>query len=189
MINLEKSGKKTIAVLLLAQGQYSASSILVFTFAAIVTVELAGGNKQWTGVPSVVIMIAAALVAYPIGRLMDRSGRRVGLLLGQAFGFLGGLLGGWAVIVRSMPALLGGLVLLGLARGVVELSRYAAAEANPTQMRGRAINLVVLGGTFGAVFGPPLTTLSANLANQAGIPIFSGPCATFFTPKTARRRS
>ncbi|NIV30722.1 MAG: MFS transporter, partial [Anaerolineae bacterium] len=89
--------------------------------------------------------------------LMDRAGRRVGLSLGYIFGISGALISGWAVVEQSLPALLAGVLLAGLARGVIDMGRYAAAEASRPDRRARAISLVVLGGTVGSIAGPSLT--------------------------------
>lgn len=175
MGNIEKIGQKITAALLVTQSLFSASVIMVFTISSIIAVELAGGNNQWSGVPSTLTLIGAAGVAYPVGRLMDRVGRRPGLSLGYLFGVAGVLVAAWAVIGRSLGLFLAGIFLVGLAKGVSDLGRYAAAEANTLSRRARAISLVVLGGTAGSIFGPALIKWSSGLSERAGLPAFSGP--------------
>ena len=53
---------------------------------------------------------------------------------------------------------------MGLTRGVTDQSRYAAAEMHPASERARAISLVVLGGTVGAILGPALVAPMGQLA-------------------------
>jgi MFS family permease len=175
MNNLEKAGRRTAFVLLISQSLFSASSIIAFTVGSIIVVQLADSNSQWTGVPSTLALMGAALVVYPMGRLMDRVGRRVGLSLGYIFGISGALISGWAVVQQSLPVLLVGVLLAGLARGVIDMGRYAAAEANRPDRRARAISLVVLGGTVGSIVGPSLTDLTTTLAHRVGLPGLSGP--------------
>jgi MFS family permease len=43
---------------------------------------------------------------------------------------------------------------MGIANAAVQLGRFAAAEVNPPDQRGRAISNVVIGGTIGSVVGP-----------------------------------
>ena len=136
MNNLEKAGRKITAALLVSQSLFSASVIMIFTISSIIAVQLARNNNQWTGVPSTLILVGAALVAYPIGRLMDRAGRRIGLSVGHLFGILGVLIAGVAVINESLWVFLGGVLLVGLAKGVIDLGRYAAAEANAASKLG-----------------------------------------------------
>lgn len=175
MSNLDKIGQKITLALLATQSLFSASIIMIFTVSSIIVVELAGGNAQWAGIPSTLVLVGAAAIAYPIGRLMDRFGRRSGLSLGYLFGAAGGLIAGWAVIYRSLPFFLLGMLCLGLNRGANDQGRYAAAEANPIQRRARAISLVVLGGTFGSIMGPALISWFSRLAEWLSLPSFSGP--------------
>jgi MFS family permease len=72
MSQLEKFGQKITAALLVTQSLFSATFIIIFTVSSIIAVELAGGNNQWSGVPSTLSLLGAAMIAYPVGRLMDR---------------------------------------------------------------------------------------------------------------------
>jgi MFS family permease len=175
MTPLEKAGRRITAGLLITQSLFSATVIMVFTISSIIVVELAGGNNRWLGVPSTVTLLGAAMIAYPIGRLMDRVGRRIGLSFGHIFGILGALVAGWAVINESLIMFLTGVLFIGLAKGVSDLGRYAAAEANVPAKRARALSLVVLGGTVGSITGPGLIQWSSALAARAGLPELSGP--------------
>lgn len=182
MSNLEKAGQKITVALLVSQSLFSASVIMLFTISSIIAVQLAGDNSQWTGVPSTLILIGAALVAYPIGQLMDQSGRRIGLSVGHLFGIGGALVAGVAVIQESLWLFLAGVLLMGLAKGVIDLGRYAAAEANIVSKRARAISLVVLGGTVGSISGPALIKWTGIAAERFNVPSLSGPwfAAAFF---------
>lgn len=173
--SLEKTGQKITLALLASQSLFSASFIMIFTVGSIIAVALAGGNSQWTGVPSTLVMIGAALMAYPVGRLMDRVGRRPGLALGFACGVVGAAIAGLAVMGNSLLLFLLGIFLLGFNRGANDLGRYAAAEANVISKRARAVSLVVLGGTVGSITGPGLIKGTGALAEKVGLPELSGP--------------
>jgi MFS family permease len=54
----------------------------------------------------------------------------------------------------SFIIFLAGMVLMGTANAAVQLGRFAAAEVNLPEHRGRAISNVVIGGTVGSVVGP-----------------------------------
>jgi MFS family permease len=60
----------------------------------------------------------------------------------------------FAIMQSSFAIFLGGMVLMGIANAAVQLGRFAAAEVNLPEHRGRAISNVVIGGTVGAVVGP-----------------------------------
>ncbi|MBI1877396.1 MAG: MFS transporter, partial [Chloroflexi bacterium] len=82
----------------------------------------------------------------------------------------------------SLWLFLSGVLFLGLAKGVIDLGRYAAAEANVVSKRARAISLVVLGGTVGSISGPALIKWTGLAAESTGAPSLSGPwfAAAFF---------
>jgi MFS family permease len=66
------------------------------------------------------------------------------------------------------------MVLTGIANAAVALGRFAAAEVTPPAQRGAAISNVVLGGTFGAVFGPLLVGPMGSLARSLGMDELAG---------------
>ena len=174
MNNLEKSGQKITATLFASQSLFSAALIMSFTVSSIIMVELAGSANRWTaGIPPTLMLIGAATMAYPMGRFMDRFGRRPGLTIGYLWGIFGCLIAGWAVMIQSLPLFLAGVLCLGFNRGANDLGRYAAAEANPAHKRARAISLVVLAGTVGSISGPILIESITRIAAQIEIPTFS----------------
>jgi MFS family permease len=175
MSEFRYSPSKIVGTLLAAQSLFSAAMIMTFTVASIQVVDLAGGRAAWTGVPSTVGLVAAALMSYPIGWLMDAAGRRPGLALGFVLGVVGSAVAVWALIAGSLAGFLVGVAVLGLQRGSIELGRYAAADASPPEGRGRAISLVVLGGTVGSVAGPSLIALAASVTARLGLTPDSGP--------------
>ena len=75
----------------------------------------------------------------------------VGFRPGRGRGALGGLCG----VCRKLLPFLGGFAGMGASRGFIDLARYAAAEMHPPDGRARAMSLVVLGGTVGAIAGRP----------------------------------
>lgn len=175
MQTLDRSAKKITFTLLAGQSLFSAAMIMVFTVSSIIAVGLAGDNAQWTGVPSTLVVIGAAIMAYPSGKLMGRVGRRPGLSLGYVLGITGTLISGYAVINQQLPLFLLGVFILGFTKGVLDQGRYAAAEASSTAKRARAISWVVLGGTAGSILGPSLISASGKVAESFGLPLMSGP--------------
>lgn len=174
MPTVAQQSRKIVLTLLVGQSLFSASTIMIFTVSSIIAVEL-GGSTGWTGVPSTLVVAGAALMAYPIGQLMDRVGRRKGLSVGYLLGIGGSLVAGQALISGSLPLFLAGILLLGMTKGVLDQGRYAAAEASPEHQRARAISWVVLGGTAGSILGPSLISSTSQMALQLGLPELSGP--------------
>lgn len=169
-----QAARRITAVLFVSQSMASAAFIANIAVNAIVGAELSG-RQELAGLPSTLMLFGAATAAYPAGRFMQRFGRRPGLTIGFLFGLLGMLVDGAAVIMGSFLLFLFGLLLIGLARGITDQSRYAAADAVPLSQRARAISTVVFAGTVGAVGGPALVGPLGNVAAGMGLPALAGP--------------
>jgi MFS family permease len=169
--------RRITLALLAVQSLGSAGSIGVATVAAIVGAELSG-RASLAGAPGATYQVGVAFAALLWGTLSDRLGRRNALSLGLttgAIGAFGALLG---VITGSFGVLLLGLVVMGSGTASVQLGRFAAAEVNPVERRGRAVATVVLGGTFGSVVGPTLVAPTGAIASGFGWSELGGPYLT-----------
>src|SRR5882672_10562310 len=111
------------------------------------------GTNTWAGLPVAVGALGTALASWPLARLMDRSGRRPGLVLGYALSVCGAALGIVGMMTRSFPLLLVGMALFGIAQTSNLLARYAAADVSPGTQRGRAMGLIVWGSAVGSLIG------------------------------------
>ncbi|HEY5982221.1 MAG TPA: MFS transporter [Anaerolineales bacterium] len=153
MADFSKVARKITIVLFAEQGLASAAFIAASTLNGIVAADLAG-SSGWAGVPAATYLLAGALAAFGWGILNDTMGRRRALVLGLAIGAVGSAVAFFAISARSFGIFLGGMLLMGIANSAVQLARFIAAEVNLPAARGRAISLVVLGGTVGSVVGP-----------------------------------
>jgi MFS family permease len=142
------------AILFLTTGLATMAGILVATVNPLVAAGLLGPAAA--GIPAAATLIGQASSSYGWGRLTHATGWRRGLTLGLALGGLGLLASTYGVVRGAQGAFLAGLVFAGAAFSVVLLSRFFAGEIVPPAERARAISVVVLGGTIGAVFGPLL---------------------------------
>jgi MFS family permease len=171
--------RKITIVLFFSQSLSSAGFIAAFTVNALVGVDLSG-QRAMAGVPGAVYVMGQAFGALVWGFSMERIGRRGGIALGQLLGVIGSMIAMGAVVGRSLPLFLTGLVLVGMARSAVDLGRFAAAEVRLPAERGQAISRVVLGSTVGAVFGPLLVGPTGTLARWAGFSELAGPYSVGF---------
>lgn len=168
--------RKITRTLFFTQVAVSAGLIMMATVNSIAGMELSG-RASWAGIPSAVSLVSAATGALVWGLLMERAGRRIGLLLGITLGTAGTILAGAAVNSGSFILFLGGLVLIGLAQAAMSLGRYAAGDVHPTSQRGRAIANVVVGGAVGAILGPLLVAPTGKIVSNAGMNELAGPYA------------
>jgi MFS family permease len=135
------------------------------------------GNSSFAGVPSAVHQFAAAGSAFIWGILWHRIGRRRGLSSAVALGFIGAGIAAFAIEAGSFPLFLVGVVAGGAAESGARLSRFIASEVSSPENRGRAISIVVWGGTLGAIGGPLLVNPSGRIATGLGFNELTGPIA------------
>ena len=153
MTDLSRIARKITWVLFANQSLASAGFIASATINSIIGTNL-GGSAAFAGVPSAVYQVGAAFAASAWGYIMDRIGRRNGMVAGLIIGVIGNALVLVAIGASSFLLFLSGMVMMGITNAAVVLGRFAAAEVNPPERRGAAISNVVLGGTFGAIVGP-----------------------------------
>jgi MFS family permease len=173
MTDVLKLARKITWVLFAAQSLSSAGFIAAATINSILGAKL-GGSPSFAGVPSAVYLVGGAFAASAWGYLMDKIGRRNGIVLGLLIGVFGNVLVLYAIFVSSLILFLVSMVMMGIANAAVVLGRFAAAEVHPPERRGAAISNVVIGGTFGAVFGPLVVGPMGNFARSVGMDELAG---------------
>jgi MFS family permease len=166
--------RRITALLFFSESLFSAALIAAFTITPILAAQLSGSDSL-AGLPATLLMIGRATAGYPLGWLMDRSGRRIGLSLGFLFCTAGLALSSVAVTVGSFLLLCLAFLLLGCGRAASEQSRFAVAEIHLPAQRARMIGLIVFASTIGAVGGPLLVGPSGRLVAQFGLNNNVGP--------------
>jgi len=174
--DLARAGRRIVAALFAVQSLSFAAVIAMATVFSIVAADLTG-NPAWAGAPSALTSLSGGLAAPLLAAAWDRWGRRLGLSLALALGVLGAGAAAASVELNSLWLFGLGILVLGATQSGARLSRFIAAEVTPAQARGRAISLVVWGGTIGAVGGPLLVGPSSRLAAGLGWNELSGPIA------------
>lgn len=176
-----RTQKQITAALFVSQSLFSAAIIAAFTLMPIIAAELSGSDST-AGFPSTLTLVGRAAAAYPIGWVMDRAGRRLGLSLGYGFSMIGSIVAIASIAAGSFIGFCAGALLVGFGRSSSEQSRYVAAEVYPVARRAKVIGLIVFAGTIGAVGGPLLVDPSGQVAARFDFPEAAGPfvIAAFF---------
>lgn len=171
--NLETIARKITTILFAQQSLASAGFIAAATLNSIVGKELSQ-NPSWAGVPTAVYLLAGAFSAFMWGYVFDAIGRRKGLVTGLTAGVIGSSVTFYAIANHSFAIFMLGMILMGMANSAVQLGRFAAAEVNKPEHRGRAISNVVIGGTVGSVIGPFVAGPAGKLVGSWGIDELAG---------------
>jgi MFS family permease len=166
--------RRLVNVIFVVSSLVAAAQVAYFTLMPIIAADLSGSESA-AGIPSTLGLLFRAAAAYPLGWLMGRSGRRLGLAVGLFVGAMGTALSAWAIGVGAFWFFAFGAGVAGVARGAADLSRYAAAEVSPVDRRAKVIGWIVFAGTIGALAGPLLVTPAVNLAGASGLVPDSGP--------------
>lgn len=172
----ETTRRRLMATLFSAQSVFNAAQNVSFSLLPLAAVYLTG-TEATAGLPTTIVLAGRALIAYPIGWLMDRLGRRRGIALGLLLSVIGAGLCAAAIAWQSFALFCLGGLLNGMGRGAGEQSRYAAADVELPARAARAIGTIVFAGTIGAVVGPLLIAPSERWATTQGIAELTGPYA------------
>ena len=169
--------RRIVGVIFTVSSLVAAAQVAYFTLLPIIAADLSG-RESAAGIPSTMGLLFRAAAAYPLGWLMGRAGRRIGLTVGLIIGLAGTALSAWAIGAGGEWAFwlfAIGAGLAGVARGAADLARYAAAEVSPPDNRARVIGWIVFAGTIGALAGPLLVSPTVTLAGRAGLVPDTGP--------------
>ncbi len=173
MTDFSKLARKITWVLFIAQSLASAGFIAAATINPILGAKLAADRSLAT-LPTAVYLLSGALSASAWGYLMDRIGRRNGIVMGLVIGVLGNILVLLAISESSFFLVMIGLMLMGITNSAIQLGRFAAAEVNPPDQRGRAISTVVFGGVIGSILARVSAVPMGDFAISIGMDELAG---------------
>lgn len=165
--------KRTLGILFAGSIASRGALSALFTVAALSIKDMLDSSR-WAGLSTVAITIGSMIAAAALALIMDRYGRRTGIVAGYAAAVVGGLIAVVGLEKASIALFLAGLVLLGIGSGTSNLSRYAAADLAPPDQRSTHISWVIFASTAGSVGGPLLVGVAGVLALDAGLEENSG---------------
>jgi MFS family permease len=170
----ERLQRRTVRVLLLSQVFAGAGLAAGVSVGALLAQDMLGSTGS-SGLPTALFTIGSAAAAMLVGRISQRSGRRIGLTAGYAVGAIGGAGVVLAAALDSVPLLFAALVLYGSGTATNLQARYAGGDLVGRSGRARAMSTVLVATTLGAVIGPNLTDVTGTWADALGIRTLAGP--------------
>ncbi|MEP2533208.1 MFS transporter [Shimia sp.] len=157
----DKTARRTVLILVLAQAFLGAQMPMIFTIGGLAGQSLAS-NACFATLPISMIVVGSMFSATPMSAIMQRYGRRAGFFLGTTGGALGGAVGAYALYLNSFTLFLAGSFLTGIYMSAQGFYRFAAADSASDDFRPKAISYVMAGGLASAIIGPQLVKVTAD---------------------------
>jgi len=140
---------------------YLAGATAVFSMAFITLLSLAPplmvaltGSLAFAGMPQSLNAFVRMVLSYPVGRLMDRYGRRPPLVCALLLAGGAGLIVFYAVAMRSLWMFIAALGFLSVGYSVGHQIRVAATDMFPPGRKGEGVGYLTSGHVVGALAGP-----------------------------------
>lgn len=152
---------RNIGLLALTQATGGSSQAIIMAVGALTAATLAPNDSLAT-LPTTAMIIGLALMAGPATRIIYAFGRKAGFLFGAVLGLVAGLLAAFAVAQSSFVMFAAALCVVGLGGAFTQQYRFAIADSVPTDMKARAISLVLLGGVAAGFLGPKLSYIAKD---------------------------
>ncbi|MHA7263835.1 MFS transporter [Arthrobacter sp. TMN-37] len=169
----DRAQRRVVRVLAAAQILGGIGMGATLSLGALLAADLSG-SSAWSGMAATMSTLGAAVLAVPLARLAQRSGRSISLSTGALVAGAGAVLAIAAAAVSQFPLLLLALLLLGAGSATNLQARFAATDLASESTRGRDLSLVVWFTTIGAVLGPNLFEPGEALGALLGLPPLSG---------------
>jgi predicted MFS family arabinose efflux permease len=154
--------RRNAIVLAVGQALYGSATVIMFTTAGLIGVQIAP-SKAWATLPISAFVIGTALSTIPAAMLMRAIGRRPGFMLGAFAGTVGALIGVYAIFTRNFQLFILATVLQGVYQAFAQHSRFAAADMASPAFRPKAISWVMTGGVAAGLLGTSLVMFTTDL--------------------------
>ena len=150
---------RNIALLALSQACFMTTVNINIIVTSLVGVLIA--PEPWLAtLPISLMYVVSMLTTLPASLLMGRIGRKPVFISAAGIGLFCCLIMGYATILSSFMLFLVSSAGLGIATGVAQFYRYAAADNAEQNQKARALSLVLAGGVLAAIIGPNLARMT-----------------------------
>lgn len=158
----QSRGNLDFILILLANATLGAAMPMLIVLGGLGGLMLAPSPALSTLAPSTQ-MLAGLIAAAPMAWCMGRFGRKMGFALGAVLAAFGGVLGGAAMIYEQFWLLIAAHISLGAALSCFNYFRFAAAEVVSDAWAPVAISLTLSSGLIAAFIGPEIFIQTKDL--------------------------
>ncbi len=168
-----------MALFALSQSFTGAGMQFAYGFGPLMVLALTG-SAGLAGLSVALIGFSRFLIAYPIGEVTDRFGRKFGIFMGFTLAIVGALVIGTSMTTMSLWIFVVGLLIFGMGMNAAAQMRVAATDMVPPNHRARALGYMSLGSLSGLAVSPIVTEFATGIAakigtNELGVPWFLLP--------------
>jgi MFS family permease len=165
--------RRTLRVIVASQVLSGAGLAAGITTGALLAQDMFS-SQALSGAPAALFTLGSASAAVIVGRLSQRWGRRVGLVVGYCAGAIGAVGVVVATAESNLLLFLLALLLYGAGTATNLQARYAGADLAPPARRATSMSIILVAATVGAVAGPNLAQPMARVAESIGVPPLAG---------------
>ncbi len=159
--------RRNTILLALSQSFTGASMGLAYGIGPLMVIALTD-SASLAGLSVALIALSRFIVAYPIGQITDKYGRKPGILLGLALGLIGALALGASMSMKSLPLFVIGLLVFAMGIHASQQLRVAVTDMFPAQRRAQALGFLAMGSMLGLLICPLIIIAGEWLALRVG---------------------
>ncbi len=157
-----------MALFALCQTFTGAGMQFAYGFGPLMVVQLTG-SAALAGMSIALIGLSRFLIAYPIGEIADKWGRKPGIMLGLVLAMIGAVVTGSSMHFNSAAVLIAGMLVFSMGMNAAQQLRVAATDMFPPNRRAEALGYVAMGSLVGLVLSPLIVNWSEKLAPSLGM--------------------
>ena len=150
--------RRNVIVLIIAQATLGCQMPMMFVVGGLAG-NMLSTNPCLATLPISLIVFGSMMTAPWLSALMQRRGRRIGLMVGACGGALGASIAAIGLLNASFGLLLVGSLFSGIYMSAQGFYRFTVADSASDDSRPKAISYVMAGGLLSAIFGPQLNNL------------------------------
>lgn len=155
--------KRNMALFALCQSFTGAGMQFAYGLGPLMVVQLTGSHAL-AGLSIALIGASRFLIAYPIGHITDKWGRRPGIMLGLVLALVGAVITGLSMELHSIWVLIAGLTIFAMGMNGAQQLRVAATDMFLPNRRAEALGYVAWGSLVGLVLSPLIVRWAEAMA-------------------------